>query len=100
MKEVSKFLEQALGRPAVIQAARAWITLRRWEEVAGSLAEESTVTDYDNGIVFVKTETAPCGLEIRMRRDAILAELNRLAEEPGLFTDLKVTTKRSRRPSL
>lgn len=90
MKKVGKMLKDAIGRDEVLRAARAHSALRSWPQVVGSvLASRSTPDRYERGTVWVAVQGSAWAQELRMMKPMILERLSALADEKGLFTDVR-----------
>ncbi|MCU0315036.1 MAG: DUF721 domain-containing protein [Fimbriimonadaceae bacterium] len=91
MKRLSEVLAGSLDRPEVLKAAKAQMVMRRWEEVVGpTLAEHCQPERYDHGTVWVRASGSAWAQEIRTRQEDIVSRLNQLAQESGLFMNLRV----------
>lgn len=97
MKKLSDFMPKAIERSEVLRTARAQAAMRRWKEVVGEiLAAKSEPDRFDRGMLWVYAEGSSWGQEIRLRKSLILSRLNQVAGEDGLFTDLRVGTRKMR----
>ena len=98
MKKISDVLEGVFADADVLRAARAQTVMRNWESVVGEIRAKHRSTDkFDRGTLGIYTSGAAWGQELRLRQDMILARLNELADEPELFTALRVTTRQTPR---
>lgn len=90
MKRIDRLLHSAIEQQEVLRSARAWLVLKRWSEVVGpSLATKSAPDRYDHGTVFVAVVGSVWAVELRMRKDEILARLRSISGEPSLFHRLR-----------
>jgi len=90
MKKVGKMLKDAIGREEVPRAARAHAALRSWPQVVGKmLAERSAPDRYDKGTVWISVQGSAWAQELRMIKPVIIKKLSAIAEEEGLFLDLR-----------
>ena len=105
MKKLTDAMTDVLP-PEVLRAARALSVLMQWETVVGShLAAKSSPDRYERGVVWVSVQGSAWAQEMRMHRETILTQLNSMAEEPGLFVDIRfgvraVKTPRSVEPTV
>ncbi len=101
MKRVADMLGSAVGQKQVLRAARAQALFGRWSEVVGeTLAAKSTPDRFEDGTLWVVVKGAAWGQELRLREDLVLARLNDLAGEPGLFLEMRVAVGPKRRDML
>ncbi len=105
MKKLTDAITDVLP-PEVLRAARALLVLKQWDTVVGShLAAKSSPDRYERGVVWVSVQGSAWAQEMRMHRETILTQLNSMAEEPGLFVDIRfgvraVKTPRSVEPTV
>ena len=97
MRPLHEILKYAVDNPEVLRKARAQGVLRRWEEAVGTVLATHCVPDnYDQGMLWIASTNSAWASELRMRKGTVLSRLNEMAEEPGLFQDLRVGTRRPR----
>ncbi len=90
MIRLASFLPRALHNEDVLAAARAQKVLRKWSEVVGpGLANRSFPDRFDKGTVWVAVQGSAWAQELRMMKEVIVSKLNDLADEPGLFRDVR-----------
>ena len=96
-RRLDGLLGSAVGSPGILKTARAQIAMQRWPEVVGpGLADKAAPDRYDKGTLWVVSHGSAWSQEIRMRKEEIVRRLNEIADEPGLFTDLRVGTRAHR----
>ena len=89
MKKLTDAMTDVLP-PEVLRAAWALSVLKQWDTVVGShLAAKSSPDRYERGVVWVSVQGSAWAQEMRMHRETILTQLNSIAEEPGLFVDIR-----------
>lgn len=99
MRKVRHVLEFAIDKREVLRAARAWRALRQWDEAVGpALAQKSCPDRYEHGTVFVAVEGSTWAMELRMRKDEILARLRSISDEPTLFDKLRFGVRPFEKP--
>lgn len=90
MKPIQNLMNATVMPPEVLRAARAISTMRKWELVVGNeMANRSWPERYDHGTLWVAVTGSAWAQELRMQKDEILARLNSLADEPGLFVNAR-----------
>ncbi len=90
-------MPKALDRSEVLRTARAQAAMRQWPEVVGEiLAAKSEPDRFDRGTLWIVAQGSAWAQELRLRKDLILTRLNEQANEPHLFLDLKVGTRKLR----
>jgi len=90
MNPIQHLLNSSIVPPEVIQAARAISVMKKWELVVGKdMANRSWPERFDHGTVWVAVTGSAWAQELRMQKDEILARLNTLANEPGLFVSVR-----------
>lgn len=95
MRRASDVLGGAVDRPELLRLARAQAALRKWSEAVGpTLASKSVPDNYDHGTVWVAASGAAWANEIRLNQGTILARLNEIAGEAGLFVQLRVGNRK------
>ncbi|MBX3113686.1 MAG: DUF721 domain-containing protein [Fimbriimonadaceae bacterium] len=100
LKRLSDILPEVFADGDVPKAARANIVMRQWEDAVGEILSKHSKPDrYDHGVIWVETTGSAWAQELRMRQTEILAKLNELAGERGLFLELKVT-HRGKKPDM
>ena len=76
--------------PEVLKAARAISVMRKWELVVGKdMANRSWPERFDHGTVWIAVTGSAWAQELRMQKDEIIARLNSIADEPGLFMNAR-----------
>jgi len=94
VKRLSDILPSAVEQKDVLRAARAQALFGQWKEAVGEVLSQKTVPDrYDHGVLWVSAESATWAQELRMREETVLARLNELAREPGLFRQVRVSLR-------
>lgn len=90
MNPIQQLLNSTVVPPEVLRAARAISIMKRWEQAVGKeMAERSWPERYDHGTVWVAVVGSVWAQELRMQKEEIVARLNQLAGEPGLFVNLR-----------
>ncbi len=90
MRHVGRVLPRVVENAEVLRAARAGAVLRRWDEAVGAvLAQKSRPDRYDRGTVWVATQGSAWAQELRLMKPIILERLEAMAEERGMFLDLR-----------
>ena len=98
MKKLTDAMTDVLP-PEVLRAARALSVLKQWDAVVGShLAAKSSPDRYERGVVWVSVQGSAWAQEMRMHRETILTQLNSMAEEPGLFVDIRFGVRAVKTP--
>jgi predicted nucleic acid-binding Zn ribbon protein len=90
VRKLGRVLPEAVHAEEVHRKARAQTVLRRWEEVVGSeMAKRSWPDGYTRGTVWVAVKGSAWASELRLIREQILAKLRWMANDQGLFTDIR-----------
>jgi hypothetical protein len=90
MNPIQNLLNSAVIPPEVLKASRAISVMRKWELVVGKeMANRSWPERFDHGTLWVAVTGSAWAQELRMQKDEILARLNIIAEEPGLFMNAR-----------
>ena len=90
MNPIQSMLNSTVMPPEVLKAARAISIMRKWELVVGKeMANRSWPESYDHGTLWVAVTGSAWAQELRMQKDEILARLNTIADEPGLFLNAR-----------
>lgn len=98
MKQLSDILAATVSQKEILRAARAQSVSRRWSEVVGDFLAQKTSPDrFEKGTLWVQASSSCWAQELRMREDTVLARLNELAGERGLFEEIRVGTGPKRR---
>jgi hypothetical protein len=98
MKKLTDAMTDVLP-PEVLRAARALSVLKQWDTIVGShLAAKSSPDRYERGVVWVSVQGSAWAQEMRMHRETILTQLNSMAEEPGLFVDIRFGVRAVKTP--
>ena len=101
MNPIQQLLNSTVVPPEVLRAARAISTLKRWEQAVGKdMAERSAPERYDHGTVWVAVTSSVWAQELRMQKEEIIARLNQIAGEPGLFVNLRFGVRPINRAAL
>lgn len=91
MKKLSDVINAAIDQKEILVAARAQRVAKQWPEAVGEmLASKSSPDRYERGTLWVCATSTTWAQELRMREETILANLNELAGETGLFKELRV----------
>lgn len=97
MRPIRDVMGGAIERGEVLRAARAHRVLRRWNEVVGEeLAKRSWPDRYERGTVWVAVKGSAWASELRLMKERILARLDELAGERGLFDDVRFGDRAAR----
>ncbi len=97
MKRISEVLVEAIEGKEVLRAARAQVVMKRWGEAVGAtLASNSTPDNYDHGVLWIAASGSAWAHELRLRQETILSRLNEMADEPGLFEQLRIGSRKPR----
>lgn len=98
MKRLSDLIVTTVPQKEILRAARAQAVTRQWTDVVGEFLAEKTSPDrYERGTLWIQASSSVWAQEIRMREDTIVARLNDLAGERGLFEGIRVGTGPKRR---
>jgi predicted nucleic acid-binding Zn ribbon protein len=89
MKPLRSIVPRAI-EDEVLRMAKAQSAMRRWDELVGpALAARSWPDRYERGVVWVAVQGSAWAQELRLRKDAILKGLARLANDESLFSDVR-----------
>lgn len=98
MKRLSDILTASVEQKEVLRAARAQTVFKKWREAVGETLSAKTVPDrYERGTLWICATSSTWAQEIRLQQDLVLSRMNALAEEPGLFRELKVGVRPTHR---
>ena len=90
MNPIQNLLNSTVMPPEVLRAARAITVMRKWELVVGKdMANRSWPERYDHGTIWVAVVGSAWAQELRMQKDEIIARLNTIADEPGMFVNAR-----------
>jgi hypothetical protein len=90
MNPIQNLLNSTVMPPEVLKAARAISVMRKWELVVGKdMANRSWPERFDHGTIWVAVTGSAWAQELRMQKDEIIARLNTIADEPGLFMNAR-----------
>jgi predicted nucleic acid-binding Zn ribbon protein len=91
MTKLSDLLPAALSQSGVLRAARAQIVMKNWTEAVGPvLADKTTPDRFESGTVWVSAKGSAWAQELRLHQETVLARLNEMSGERGLFKELRV----------
>ena len=90
MNPIQNLLNSTVIPPEVLKASRAISVMRKWELVVGKdMANRSWPERFDHGTIWVAVTGSAWAQELRMQKDEIIARLNTIADEPGLFMNAR-----------
>jgi hypothetical protein len=99
MKGIQHLLGDVVLHKEALRMARAQRVLRDWHLVVGDqLSQYSWPDRFDHGVVWVAVSGSAWAQELRMNKDVLVARLEELSGERGLFRDLRFGVRPLRRP--
>jgi predicted nucleic acid-binding Zn ribbon protein len=83
MQRLKQALEQFYREAGIEKAVSQYSVLHFWDQVVGPVvAENTTPTEVEHGVLFVRTASPAWRQELQFQKQTIIAKLNRKVGKP------------------
>lgn len=94
-------MSSSVEQKEILRSARAQSLFKQWPQVVGeTLAAKTTPDRYERGTLWICATSSTWAQELRMQEETVLQRMNSLADERGLFREIRVGIRPNHRDLL